>query len=92
MFSAGKFQAGRRLMKIRAEQFAKQAARRDESIPVVHEMESIRPGFLLQRKRGFQLAKNFFFAVQRRLPNVDFVPDSFPFHGGNWLHCSILND
>lgn len=78
MLPVGKLHAGRGLMKISAEQFAKQAARHDESIPVVHEMESIRPGFLLQRKRRLQLAKNLFFAVQRRVPRVDFVPDLFP--------------
>jgi hypothetical protein len=45
-------------------------------------MESIRPGFFVQRKRRLQSAKNVFIAVQRRVPNVDFVPDMFPFHSG----------
>ena len=66
-------------MKIPAEQFTKQAARNDESVPVVHEMESIRPGFLLQRKRRLQLAKNLLFAIERRAPHMNFVPDLFPF-------------
>ena len=79
MLPIGKLQAGRGFMKIPAEQFTKQAACHDESIPVVHKMESIRPGFLLQRKRRLQLAENLFFAVQRRVPHVDFVPDLFPF-------------
>ena len=79
MLTIGKLQASRSLLKIPAEQFAKQAARHDESIPVVHEMESICPGFLLRRKRRLQLAKNLFFAVQRRVPHVDFVPDGLPF-------------
>ena len=80
MFSVGKLQAGRRLLQIPAEQFPKQAARRNESIPVVHEMESIRPRFLLRRKRRLQLAQNFLLAVERRVPHVDFVPDLFPSH------------
>ena len=66
-------------MKIHAEQFTKQAARHDESIPVVHEMESVRPGFLLQRKRRLQSAKNLFLAVERRVPHVNFISDFFPF-------------
>ena len=76
----GKFQASRSLLKILAEQFPKQAARHDESIPVVHKMESIRAGFFLWRKRRFQSAKNFFFAIQHRVPHVDIIPDLFPFH------------
>ena len=79
MLPVGKLQADRSLMKIPAEQFTKQAARHHESIPVVHEMESIRPGFLLRRKRRLRLYNNFFIAVQRRVPHVDFVPDFFPF-------------
>ena len=66
-------------MKITAEQFAKQAARHDESISVVREMKSIRPGFFLERKRRLQMGKKFFIAVQRRVPHVDFIPDFFPF-------------
>ena len=65
-------------MKIPAEQFTKQAARHDESIPVIHKMESIRPGFFLRRKRRFQSAKNFYFTVERRVPHMDFIPDLFP--------------
>jgi hypothetical protein len=66
-------------MKITAEQFAKQTARHDESISVVHEMKSIGPGFFLKGKRRFPLGKKFFIAVQRRVPHVDFIPDFFPF-------------
>jgi len=80
MSPIGKREASRGLLKILAEQFTKQAARRHESIPVVHKMESIRPGFLFRRKGRLQSAKNVFFAVERRVPNVDFVPDLFPFH------------
>jgi hypothetical protein len=83
MLPIRKLQTSRSLLKIPAEQFPKQAARHDESIPVIYEMESIRPGFLLQRKRRLQFRKNLFFAVKRRVPHVDFVPDLFPFHGGN---------
>ena len=78
MLPVGKLQAGWGLMKIRAEQFAKQAARRDESISVVREMKSIRAGFLLRGKRRLQLVQDAFLAVERRVPDVDFVPDRFP--------------
>ena len=74
-----KLQVGRILMKILAEQFTKQAARHDESIPIVRKMKSIRPSFLLERKRRLQFAGNLTFAVQRRVPHVDFIPDLFPF-------------
>src|SRR5579863_508728 len=67
-------------MKIFAEQFPEQPARRDKSFPVVREMESVRPRFLFQRKRRFQSAEGIRIAVQRRLPNVDPVPDLLPFH------------
>ena len=84
MLPVGKFQARRSLMKILAEQFTEQAARRNESIPVVHEMESVRTRFLFRRKSRLQSAENFFFAVERRVPNVDFIPDLIPFH---FRHC-----
>ena len=80
MFSMGKFQARGSLLKILAEQLTKQAARRDESFPVVREMEPVSPGFLFRRKRQFQLAEGICIAVEGRVPNVNPVPDLFPFH------------
>lgn len=79
MRAVGKLQAGWSLSKILSQQFTKQPPRHDKSIPVIREMESIRPRFLLKRKRRLQSLKHFFFAVQRRVPHVDFVPDLFPF-------------
>ena len=89
MLSIRKLQAGRSLLKIFSQQFAKLAARRDESIPVVHEMESIRTGFLFRRKRGLQSRKSFFIAVECRVPNVDFIPDRFPIHGGKMRRSAV---
>lgn len=79
VLSIGKLQAGWSLMQIPAEQLTEQAARHDEAIPVIHEMKSVRSGLLLLRKRRLQLAKILLFAVERRMPHVDFVPDLFPF-------------
>ena len=73
----GKLQTRWGLMKITAEQFAKQAARHDESIPVICEMKSIRPGLLFGGKRRLQLVKDVFLAVERRVPHLDFVPNRF---------------
>src|SRR5580704_3711708 len=90
MLPIGKLKGGRSLLKIPAQQFAKQAARRDEAVPVVREVESVRPRLLLRRKSRLRLAKKVFLAVQRRLPHVDVVPDSSVFRGGNLPHRSPL--
>ena len=79
MLPIGKLEAGGGLMKIPAKQFAKQAARDNESIPVVHEMKSIGPRFLFHGKGRLQPGKSVFFPVKRRVPHVDFVPDLLPF-------------
>jgi hypothetical protein len=79
MLAIRKLQSGRRLLEIRAEQFAKQSARRDKPASIVCKMKSIGSGRFVRRERRFQLAKLGCLAVEPRLPDVDFVPELFPF-------------
>ena len=78
MLAVGKLQFRRILVKIGAEQLAEESAPGDESIPVVHEMETVGPRLFIERQGGFQLGKECWFAVECRVPNVDFVADLVP--------------
>ncbi len=66
------------MLNVSAKQYTKQPARHHKSVSVIYEMESIRAGFFLQRKRRLQFRNKIIFTVKRRVPHVDFIPDLFP--------------